>query len=240
MGQKVNPIVFRLGITQNWRSNWFASKKKYKEFLQEDFYIREFLAGKVAKAGADRIEIDRSSSAVKVIIFAARPGLIIGRGGSGIEDLRKSLKLFLHKKIGLPLKTDLHLAVEEIKNPESRAAIIGRNIAEQIEKRIPFRRTMKQAIEKVSQMKGVTGVKIMIKGRLDGNEIARKEWLREGRIPLQTLRAKVDYAATTAFTTYGTIGIKVWVYKKEDNLKKEETAKSQETDLAKGDKKRVK
>ncbi|MDD2730867.1 MAG: 30S ribosomal protein S3 [Candidatus Portnoybacteria bacterium] len=240
MGQKVNPIVFRLGITQNWRSNWFANKKRYKDFLQEDFYIREFLTGKTIKAGVERIEIDRNSSAVRITIFAARPGFIIGRGGSGIEDLRKSLKLFLRKKTKLPLKADLQLSVEEIKNSESRAAIIGRNIAEQIEKRIPFRRAMKQSLEKVAQMKGVTGVKIMIKGRLDGNEIARKEWLREGRIPLQTLRAKVDFANTTAFTTYGTIGIKVWVYKKEEDSKKEETGKNQEADLAKRDKKRVK
>ncbi len=221
MGQKVHPTVFRLGIAQNWRSNWFVGKKKYKNFLKEDFFIREFLRDKITKAGIERIEIERSSSVIKVTIFTARPGLIIGRGGSGIEDLKKELKRFLFKKTGLSLKSDLRLSVEEVKNPETRAAIISQNIAEQIEKRIPFRRAMKQALEKVAQSKNVKGVKIMIKGRLDGNEIARKEWLREGRIPLQTLRAKVDYATATAFTTYGTVGIKVWVYK-EDEIKKEE------------------
>jgi len=220
MGQKVHPVAFRLGLTQNWKSRWF-SKKKYQEFLREDYLIRTFLAEKVMKAGLDKIEIERSVNSVNVIIFVARPGLIIGRGGAGIEELKAGIKSLLHRKMKLPLKTELRLAVEELKGSETRAAIIGQGIAEQIEKRIPFRRTMKQAIERVSGSKDVQGVKIMIKGRLDGNEIARQEWLRKGRIPLQTLRANVDYASITAYTTYGTIGIKVWVYKKEDIEKKE-------------------
>jgi len=221
MGQKVHPVVFRLGITQNWKSRWF-NKKKYQEFLKEDYLIRNFLAEKVAKAGLDKIEIERSANSINVIIFVARPGLIIGRGGAGIEELKAGIKSLLHRKLKMPLKTELRLSVEEVRGSETRAAVVGQGIAEQIEKRIPFRRALKQAIERVAGSKDVQGVKIMIKGRLDGNEIARKEWLRKGRIPLQTLRANVDYANVTAYTTYGTIGIKVWVYKKEV-FKKEET-----------------
>jgi len=214
MGQKVNPVGFRVGITQDWKSHWF-SKNKYPEFLEQDLIIRGFLAKKLAKAGVDKIEVDRSANATSVIIYAARPGLIIGRGGAGIEDLKSELKRLLNKKMKLSLKADLKLSVEEIKGPETRAAVVAQGIAEQIEKRMPFRRTMKQALERVMQSKDVLGAKIKIKGRLDGNEIARKEWLRKGRIPLQTLRAGIDYAQATAFTAYGTVGIKVWIYKKE-------------------------
>ncbi len=220
MGQKVHPVSFRLGITQNWRSRWF-NKKQYQQFLKEDYYIREFLVKKLIKAGIDRVEIERLANAINIIILAARPGLIIGRGGTGIEDLKKDLRSLLHKKLKVALKVDLRLTVEEVKGAETRAAIIAQGIAEQIEKRIPFRRILKQSVERVSQSKDVQGVKVMIKGRLDGNEIARKEWLRKGRIPLQTLRAAIDYAPATAFTTYGTIGIKVWVYKKEVFVKEE-------------------
>jgi small subunit ribosomal protein S3 len=220
MGQKVHPIAFRLGITQNWKSRWF-NKKQYQQFLKEDYYIREFLIKKLAKAGIDRVEIERLANAINIIIQAARPGLIIGRGGTGIEDLKKDLRSLLHKKLKVDLKVDLRLTVEEVKGSETRAAIIAQGIVEQIEKRIPFRRVLKQSVERVSQSKDVQGVKVMIKGRLDGNEIARKEWLRKGRIPLQTLRAAIDYSPATAFTTYGTIGVKVWVYKKEVFAKEE-------------------
>jgi len=220
MGQKVHPISFRLGITQNWRSRWF-NKKQYQQFLKEDYYLREFLVKKLAKAGIDRIEIERLANAINITVLAARPGLIIGRGGTGIEDLKKDLRSLLHKKLKVALKVDLRLTVEEVKGAETRAAVIAQGIVEQIEKRLPFRRVMKQTIERVSQNKDVQGVKVMIKGRLDGNEIARKEWLRKGRIPLQTLRAAIDYAPATAFTTYGTIGIKVWIYKKEVFVKEE-------------------
>ena len=220
MGQKVHPVSFRLGITQNWRSRWF-NKKQYQQFLKEDYYIREFLVKKLIKAGIDRVEIERLANAINIIILAARPGLIIGRGGTGIEDLKKDLRSLLHKKLKVALKVDLRLTVEEIKGAETRAAVIAQGIVEQIEKRMPFRRVMKQTIERVSQSKDVQGVKVMIKGRLDGNEIARKEWLRKGRIPLQTQRAAIDYASATAYTTYGTIGIKVWVYKKEVFVKEE-------------------
>jgi len=224
MGQKVNPVSFRLGLTQNWRSRWF-NKKQYQQFLKEDYFIRGFLAKKLVKAGIDRIEIERLANAINIIIQAARPGLVIGRGGTGIEDLKKELKSLLHKKLKVALKMDLRLTVEEVKGAETRAAVVAQGIVEQIEKRFPFRRVLKQSIERVSQSKDIQGVKIMIKGRLDGNEIARKEWLRKGQIPLQTLRAAIDYSAATAFTTYGTIGIKVWVYKKE--MPKEEKKETQ-------------
>ena len=220
MGQKVHPIAFRLGITQNWRSRWF-NKKQYQQFLKEDYYIREFLVKKLIKAGIDRVEIERLANAINIVIMAARPGLIIGRGGTGIEDLKKDLRSLLHRKLKVNLKVDLRLTVEEVKGAETRAAIIAQGIVEQIEKRTPFRRILKQSVERVSQSKDVQGVKVMIKGRLDGNEIARKEWLRKGRIPLQTLRAAIDYAPATAYTTYGTIGVKVWVYKKEVFVKEE-------------------
>ncbi|MDD2753621.1 MAG: 30S ribosomal protein S3 [Candidatus Portnoybacteria bacterium] len=222
MGQKVNPVSFRLGGTQNWKSRWFTTKQ-FQEFLKEDFLIRDFLTKKLAKAGVDRVEIERSANSLEVVVQAARPGLIIGRGGSGIEDLRKEVNSLLSRKLKKPAKNNLRLSVEEVKNAEIRASVVAQNIVEQIEKRMPFRRVLRQSIERVAQSRDVQGVKIMMSGRLDGNEIARREWLRKGSIPLQTIRADIDYAQATAFTTYGTIGIKVWVYKKEDlNKKKEE------------------
>ena len=203
MGQKVHPIVFRLGGTQTWRSRWF-DRKNYQKFLAQDVTLRGFLMNRLKPAGIDKIEIERQVNNINVIIYAARPGMIVGRGGAGVEDLKKTVKALLAKKFKISGEIDLRLSVEEVKNPD-----------DQIEKRLPFRRTMKQALERVLQSKGVEGVKIMIKGRLDGNEIARKEWSAKGRIPLQTLRADIDYASATAYTTYGTVGIKVWIYKGE-------------------------
>ena len=215
MGQKVSPTVFRIGHTEEWKSRWY-NKKSYRNFLKQDFRLRDLLMKKLGRAGVDRIEIERSANAINVIIKTARPGLIIGRGGGGIELLKEIVKKVIAKEaLAGAAKTEIRLEVEEIKSPDSYASIIGQNIAEQIEKRIPYRRTLKQGLEKAMQVKGVEGVKIMIKGRLDGAEIARTEWLAKGKIPLQTLRAKIDYAATTAFTTYGTVGIKAWVYKGE-------------------------
>ena len=215
MGQKVHPIAFRLGITQNWKSRWF-NKKKYQEFLKEDYFIHGFLATKLIKAGVDQIEIERSVNSINVMIHAARPGLIIGRGGSGIEDLKKEVKSLLHRKMKRPLKIDLRLSVEEVRGAESKAAVVAQSIADQMERRLPFRRVMRQTMERIMQSKDVLGAKIMMKGRLGGAEIARREWLRQGRIPLQTLRVKIDFAQATAFTTYGTVGITVWVFKKEE------------------------
>lgn len=214
MAQKVNPVVFRLGETQNWKSRWY-SQKRYQEFLHQDVVLRGFLMKKLKPAGVDFVEIERSGNVISATIHAARPGIIVGRGGAGIEELKKEINSILSKEFKASGKIELRLTVEEIKNPESKAMVVAQGIADQLEKRFPFRRALKQAIERVQQAKGVQGVKIKIGGRLDGNEIARKEWLAKGRIPLQTLRADIDYALATAFTTYGTIGIKVWIYKGE-------------------------
>ena len=212
MGQKVNPVAFRLGFSQNWRSRWF-NKAKFQQFLKEDFLIREFLIKKLAKAGLDKVEIERSANTINVMIHAARPGIIIGRGGSGIEDIKRACKQHLLRKIRLPLKTDLRLSVEEVKGAESKAAVVAQGMVEQIEKRIPYRRVLRQTLERILQNKEVQGAKVMVGGRLDGNEIARREKLYKGKIPLHTLRANIDYAQATAFTTFGTVGIKVWIYK---------------------------
>jgi len=215
VGQKVNPVVFRLGQTQDWKSRWY-SKKSYREFLKQDVALREFLARKLLKAGIDKIEIERSGNMLSVIVKTARPGLIIGRGGGGIEELKEDVKKIIarSKVAGIP-KFEIRLEIEEVKTPELCAAIAAQNMAEQIERRLPFRRVMKQALDKILQLKEAKGAKIMMKGRLGGAEIARTEWLAKGSIPLHTLRADIDYAQATAFTTYGTVGITVWVYKGE-------------------------
>ena len=212
LGQKVNPTGFRTGIIFDWKSRWF-NKKEYREYLQEDTKIRDFLLLKLAKMGVGKVEIERSANSTKVVIHTSRPGLIIGRGGTGIEQLRGHLQKYLLKKSHLKKKQELRLEVEEIKQPESNAAVIAQSIAEQMERRLPYRRVMKQSLQRIMQNKDVQGAKLMIKGRLGGAEIARKEWLAKGRIPLQTLRANIDYSAATAHTSYGTVGVKVWIYK---------------------------
>ncbi|MBI4709131.1 MAG: 30S ribosomal protein S3 [Candidatus Portnoybacteria bacterium] len=212
MGQKVNPVVFRIGHTDDWKSRWY-NKKSYKNFLKQDVKIRDFLTQKLLRAGVDRIDIERSANAVNIVIKTARPGIIIGRGGSGVEQLREDVKKIIKKESTTLAKAEVRLEIEEVKFPESRAAIMAQGIAEQIEKRISYRRAMKQAMAKILQSKGVEGAKILTKGRLDGAEIAREEKMAKGKIPLQTLRANIDYAQATAYTTYGTVGIKVWVYK---------------------------
>ncbi|MBU3924874.1 30S ribosomal protein S3 [Patescibacteria group bacterium] len=220
MGHKVNPLLFRLGYTTNWTSRWFG-KKNFPEFLKEDFDIRKILAENLKKAAVEKIVIDRASNLVTVSIFSARPGVIIGRGGTGIEDLRKLLKT----KLGL--KKEVKLDVIEVKDPESSAAIIGQEIASQIERRIGWKRSLKRMLETVMSKKGVQGVKIAISGRLDGAEMGRREWLAKGKIPLHTLRSNIDFTRATAFTTYGAVGIKVWVYKGEmfEEKKREKTIK---------------
>jgi len=211
VGQKVHPTSFRTGIIFDWKSRWF-NKKKYKEYLAEDVKIRDFIFSKLIKAGLGKVEIERAANAVRIIIFTSRPGLIIGRGGAGVEQLRAELQKIIAKSQPKE-KIELRLEIEEIKQAESFAPIVAQNIAEQLEKRLPYRRVIKQTLERILQGKAVQGAKIMVKGRLDGSEIARKEWLGKGRIPLQTLRANIDFGRATANTTYGTIGVKVWVYK---------------------------
>ena len=207
----MHPTSFRTGIIFDWKSRWF-NKKKYKEYLAEDVKIRDFIFSKLIKAGLGKVEIERAANAVRIIIFTSRPGLIIGRGGAGVEQLRAELQKIIAKSQPKE-KIELRLEIEEIKQAESFAPIVAQNIAEQLEKRLPYRRVIKQTLERVLQGKAVQGAKIMVKGRLDGSEIARKEWLGKGRIPLQTLRANIDFGRATANTTYGTIGVKVWVYK---------------------------
>lgn len=217
MTHRVHPYVFRLGINTTWKSRWFNSKK-YKEFLKEDVTLREWLLKKLRAAHVDSIDIERSGTVMNIIIRTSRPGILIGRGGEGAERLKTEIVTRLRKLLPkgvVPEKRDLKLTVEEVKSPETHAAIVGQMVADDLEKRMPFRRVLKQTIEKVINAKGVEGVKIAISGRLDGSEMARYEWLKKGRIPLQTLRAHIDYAQIQAFTTYGVIGIKVWIYKGE-------------------------
>jgi len=214
MGRKVHPFIFRLGSVTNWKSRWF-SKKQYKEFLEQDTKLRSFIMEKLRKASINSIEIERSVNSLNVIIKTARPGLVIGRGGGGIEELKNEIKKLLQKNNSGQSNLEIRLEVEEVKDPDIQAAIVGMEIANQIERRLPYRRVIKQALDKIMQNSKAKGAKIMIKGRLNGAEIARKEHLKKGKIPLQTLRSDIDYASSTAYTTYGTIGIKVWIYKGE-------------------------
>lgn len=208
MGQKISPISLRIGIQKDWSSTWFGGKK-YIPYLKDDLAVREFLDKKLKGMGIADIRIQRGSDVLNVIITTTRPGLLIGRGGTGIEDLKKAISTCLKKKV------PVRLEVLEFRNPEESARVMAEVIVEQIEKRIPFRRLMKQTLIKIMSSRGVKGAKIYMGGRLDGAEIARAEHLEEGSLPLQTLRADIDYAKATAHTTFGTIGVKVWIYKGE-------------------------
>jgi len=208
VGQKISPTSFRIGINKDWASRWFGHRK-YVNYLKDDVAVRDFLNKKLKNMAVDRIEIERGTDELNVLIFTARPGLIIGRGGTGAEDLKLSLRNLLKRKVGIRIE------IQEIKSPESSASIMAESIVDQIEKRIPFRRVMKQTLSKIMASKDVKGAKIQIGGRLDGAEIARSEHLEEGSLPLQTIRADIDFARATATTTYGTIGIKIWIYKGE-------------------------
>src|SRR3989344_2579414 len=211
MGQKINPLSFRLGIIKNWNSRWFL-KGEYARFLEEDEAIRNIVREKIAQAGISAIEIERTQGSLRVFIKAARRGFIIGRGGKGIEDLSKAIEGAL-KRMRKAKFVPVSLNVEELKRSEISAAHVAQQIAWDLEKRLPFRRTLKKHLESTMQNREVKGAKILFSGRLDGNEIARREWLSKGSLPLQTLRANIDYGQATAFTSYGTIGIKVWIYK---------------------------
>lgn len=214
MGKKINPLSYRTGITKPWPVRWFL-RGKYPAFLEEDEAIRKTIRAKIALAGISAIEIERTAGHLKVLIKAARPGFIIGRGGKGIEDLNKAIEKALAAVRKTKASVSLSVNVEELKRSEISAPYVAQQIAWDVEKRLPFRRTMKKHLESIMQNKEVKGAKILMAGRLDGNEIARTEWLGRGSLPLQTLRADIDYGQSTAFTTYGTVGIKVWIYKGE-------------------------
>lgn len=219
MGHKTNPISLRLGEMKYWKSRWFNDRKKYKEFLEEDYELVEFLNKKLKRIGLEKVEIERLANLLKIIIYTSRPGLLIGRGGVGIESLKKNIENYLvkiqRKKKTKIEKTKIDLEIKEIKNPESSAQIVANNIADQLEKRIAFRRVIKNTLKRVMQNKEVKGAKILVSGRLNGAEIARSEWVAKGTVPLHTIRANIDYGTATAFATYGTVGIKVWINKGE-------------------------
>ncbi len=214
MGHKVHPYAFRVGRIKDWKSRWFT-RKKYSNNLAQDIELREFISEKLSRAGLESIEIERTANALNIIIKTARPGLVIGRGGGGVEKLKKEIHKIIQKSKSQDANLEIKLDIEEVRDPNARAAIVASDMAAQIEKRMPYRRVMKQAIDKIMQNREIKGAKIMVKGRLNGAEIARKEWLKQGQIPLSTLRADIDYNQATAYTTYGTIGIKVWIYKGE-------------------------
>ena len=212
MSHKVHPKSFRLRELSDWESRWF-NKKRLREYLEEDFLIRKFLEKRLKDSSIQNIEIERSPGKVAVIINSARPGFIIGRGGKGAEDLKKEVEKKLPaSKEG---KRELKIEIREVRNLWASASLAGQWIAQQIEKRVAHRRAIKQALEKIMANKEVKGARIEMSGRLGGNEIARREWLKKGRMPRQTLRAIIDYELTEAHCTYGTIGIKVWIYKGE-------------------------
>ncbi len=205
MGQKVHPNGFRIGIIRDWGSRWYADKN-YKELLHEDIRIRKYLKKKFYAAGVSGVEIERAASRVKVSIHTAKPGIVIGRGGTEVENLRKELEKMTDKKV--------NINIVEIKKPELDAQLVAENIASQLERRTSFRRAMKQSVLRTMRM-GAEGIRIACSGRLGGAEIARTEWYSEGKVPLHTLRADVDYGFAEANTTYGKIGIKTWIYKGE-------------------------
>ena len=216
MGQKINPIGFRLAVNRNWSSRWYASSRQFAGMLAEDIKVRDFLKRKLAHASVGRVLIERPAKDARITIFSARPGVVIGKKGEEIE----SLKAELRRLMGVQ---QVHVNIEEIRKPEIDAQLIADSIAQQLEKRIMFRRAMKRAMQNAMRL-GAQGIKIMSAGRLNGIEIARTEWYREGRVPLHTLRADIDYGMGEAKTTYGVIGIKVWVYKGEVMTKAEAQA----------------
>lgn len=244
MGRKVHPIGMRLGLNQPWRGRWFAEGKTYREQLHQDFAIRSLLMGDAAskggaamsarvaelrreladavlqgKAGISRVEVERFPGKVRVTIHTARPGVLIGRKGEGVKKIRAALEALVGRKVDLDIK--------EISSPDTDAWLVARNVADQLERRIAYRRAMKRAIQQAMRA-GAQGIKIMVGGRLGGAEMSRDVWLREGRVPLQTLRANIDFAKTEASTTYGQIGVKVWIYKGEAMPEVEEQAESTE------------
>ncbi|MGH7791831.1 MAG: 30S ribosomal protein S3 [Thermodesulfobacteriota bacterium] len=207
MGQKVCPIGLRIGITKSWDSKWFAEKQKYTALLHEDMKVRSLIKGEFYQAGISKIELERAASErVRVVIYASRPGMIIGRKGQEIESLRRGLSHMTGK--------DIYLDIREVKRPEVDAQLVSENVALQLSRRVAYRRAMKRVMSSALRL-GAIGIKVMVAGRLGGAEIARKEWYREGRVPLTTLRADIDYGFAQAKTAYGIIGVKVWIFKGE-------------------------
>ena len=212
MGQKIHPTGFRLAVNRNWASRWYANNKAFPDMLLEDIKVREYLKAKLGHAAVSRVVIERPAKNARITVFSARPGVVIGKKGEDIESLKSQLQ----KMLGVPV----HVNIEEVRKPELDAQLIADSIAQQLQKRIMFRRAMKRAITNAMRL-GAQGIKIMSAGRLNGIEIARTEWYREGRVPLHTLRADIDYGFSEAKTTYGVIGIKVWVFKGEIMAKNE-------------------
>jgi small subunit ribosomal protein S3 len=219
MGRKVHPIGFRLSITRGWRGRWFAEGAQYREQLNQDFAIQKLVQEAAPRAGVSNIEVERYPGKIKVSVYTAKPGILIGRKGEGVKKVRQSLEELAGKKIDLDIK--------EIKAPDTDAYLVARNIADQVERRISYRRAMKRAIQQAMRQ-GAEGIKIEVAGRLSGAEMARTVWLRDGRVPLQTLRANIDFARAEALTTYGRIGVKVWVYKGQLKTELEEKIESTE------------
>jgi small subunit ribosomal protein S3 len=219
MGRKVHPIGFRLNVSRGWQGRWFAEGAQYREQLKQDFEIRKMVLGIAKKAGVSRVEIERFPGKAKVTIHTAKPGILIGRKGEGVKKIREGLQELVGKKVDLDIK--------EISAPDTDAYLVAHNIADQLERRIAYRRAMKRAIQQAMRQ-GAQGIKIEVAGRLAGAEMARTVWLREGRVPLQTLRADIDFCRAEALTTYGRIGVKVWVYKGEMKTEVEEKAEATE------------
>ncbi|MCL6521254.1 MAG: 30S ribosomal protein S3 [Firmicutes bacterium] len=201
MGQKVHPKGLRIGIIRDWESRWYA-RRDFASLLQEDIAIRRYIKKKLYDAGISRVEIERAASRIKIVIHAAKPGMVIGRGGSGIEQLRGELERMTRKQVSIN--------IAEVKNPELEAQLLAESVATQLERRVSFRRAIKQAAQRAMRA-GAKGVKVMVSGRLGGSEMSRTEWTAEGSVPLHTLRVDVDYGFAEAFTTYGQIGVKVWI-----------------------------
>ncbi len=206
MGQKVHPTGFRLGISVDWNSKWYAGKENFADFLFADLEVRKFLKNKLSHASVSKIKIERPANTAKITIHTARPGVVIGKKGEDIDRLRNDIS----KIMGIPV----HVNIEEIRKPELDALLVAENISQQLAKRIMFRRAMKRAVTNAMRL-GALGIKVSVSGRLNGAEIARTEWYREGRVPLHTLRANIDYGTAESLTTYGILGVKVWIYKGE-------------------------
>lgn len=220
MGQKVHPIGIRLGIVKDWSSRWYSPSKDFADTLCADIKVREYLEDKLALAGISRIQIERPARNAKITVYTARPGVIIGKSGKEIENLRDEIHALL--------KVPVHVSIEEVRKPELDAKLVAEAVAQQLEKRVMFRRAMKRAVTTALRL-GAKGIKICVSGRLGGAEIARSEWYREGRVPLHTLRADIDYGLAQAYTTYGVIGVKVWIFKGEVIGDKEQTEVTDKT-----------